>query len=96
MLTTLTMTAILAGAMLGLRFKIPVLLPATVVGSAAALGATMTQGGGLWFLVLALVLVISALQIGYLSGAFFRSVTAGTRDSKHSHATIVAVQRSAR
>ena len=95
MLTTLTMTAILAGAVLGLRFKILVLVPASVVGSAATLGATIAQGGGLWFLVLALVLVISALQIGYLSGAFIRSVTTGTHDSKDSHATIVAVQRSA-
>ena len=73
MLTTLTMTAITAGpavAVLGfLRFKILVLVPATS-GSAATLGAAIAQGGGLWFLVLALVLVISALQIGYLSRAF--------------------------
>jgi hypothetical protein len=96
MLTTLTMTAILAGAVLGLRFKILVLVPATVIGSAATLGASITQGNGLWFLLLALVLVISALQIGYLSGAFIRSVTAGTRDRKDPHGIIVAVQRSAR
>ena len=96
MLTTLTITAILAGAVLGLRFKILVLVPATVIGSAATLGATITQGNGLWFLLLTLVLVIFALQIGYLSGAFLRSVTVGARDSKDSHGIIAAVQRSAR
>ena len=53
-----------------LALEMLVLVPATVIGSAAALGATVTQGNGLWFLLLALVLVIFALQIGYLSGAF--------------------------
>ena len=96
MLTTLTTIAILVGALLGLRFKILALVPATLVGSAATLAASMTQGDGLWFLVLALVLVISALQIGYLSGAFIRSVTGGARDSKDSHGIAVAAQRPAR
>jgi hypothetical protein len=92
----LTMTAILTGAMLGLRFKVLILVPATVIGSAATLGAGMTHSNSLWSILLAIVLVISALQMGYLGGAVIRFVSAGARVRKDSPGIIAAVQRPAR
>ena len=92
MMTLLVMPAMLIGAMLGLRFKVLILVPAIVIGSAATLGAGMTHSNSLWSILLAMVLVISALQIGYLGGAVIRFVS-GARVHKDSPGIIAAVQR---
>jgi hypothetical protein len=76
-MTLLVMPAMVIGAMLGLRFKVLILVPATVIGSAATLGAGMTHSNSLWSILLAMVLVISALQMGYLGGAVIRFVSGG-------------------
>jgi hypothetical protein len=90
----LTAAALLTGAILGLRFKVLILLPATIIGSAATLGAGMAQSNTAWSVLLALALVISALQIGYFGGALIHF--AGTRDRKDTAGIAVAAQRTYR
>lgn len=55
------------GAMLGIRFKVTVLFPATIVVALVALitGANAPTGRT----VLAIFLAMSTLQVGYLGGA---------------------------
>jgi len=64
----LAITAVLIGAVLGMRFKILILLPATVIGSSATLGVGVAHSDGFWSILLAMVLAIAALQVGYLAG----------------------------
>jgi hypothetical protein len=75
MMTMLAMTAILIGAMLGLRFTAPILARALVIGPAAALVVSLAYGdNNLWSILLAMVLTITALQMGYLCGAATRYI----------------------
>ena len=89
----LAMTAMLIGAVLGLRFKVLILVPATIIGSAAALAVGMAYGKNVWSILLDMVLVIAALEMGYLGGTVIRFVIAGTRVRKHSSGTVAVAQR---
>jgi hypothetical protein len=96
MMTLLAMTAMLIGALLGLRFKVLILVPAIVIGSAATLGIGMAHSNSLWFTLLAMVLAITALQMGYLGGAIIRFVIAGARVRKDAPGIIAVAQRPTR
>jgi hypothetical protein len=89
MMIMLTMIAILIGAILGSRFKVFVLVPATVIGSAVTLGAGMAYSESLWSVLLAMVLTTAALQIGYLAAI----VIAGARVSKDLPGPVAVAQR---
>ena len=65
----LAMAAILLGAVLGLRFKVLILLPAAVVAVAIMAAADSIEHNSLSTTVVDLVLVLAGLQIGYLAGA---------------------------
>jgi hypothetical protein len=65
----LAMAAILLGAVLGLRFKVLILLPAAVVAIAIMVAADSIEHGSLWTIVVDVVLVLASLQMGYLAGA---------------------------
>jgi hypothetical protein len=88
--------AILAGAILGTRFKVFVLVPAIVVGSAASIGASLAEGDGPWAIVLAAFLTVIALQIGYLGGSALGFVVSARRARKNSAAFADATQRVSR
>jgi hypothetical protein len=96
MMTMLATTAILIGAVLGLRYKVLILVPATIFGSAATLGIGMAQMNSVWLVPLAMVLAITALQVGYLAGAVINFVIAGARARKGLHGTTAVAQRPAR
>ena len=66
----LAMAAILLGAVLGLRFKVLILLPAAVVAVAImAAAADSIEHSSLSTTVVDVVLVLAGLQMGYLAGA---------------------------
>lgn len=92
MTMALVVIATLIGAVLSARFNIFILVPAIAVGSAAALGIGMAQGNVLWPNLVAIVSVITALQLGYLGGALIRSTVASTRTPKVSP-TLAAAHR---
>lgn len=63
------MAALLLGAVLGLRFKVLILLPAAVVAVAIMIAADLIERIGLSVTVVDVVLVLAGLQMGYLAGA---------------------------
>ena len=65
----LAMAALLLGAVLGLRFKVLILLPAAVVAVAIMVTADSIEHSSLSMTVVDVVLVLASLQIGYLAGA---------------------------
>jgi hypothetical protein len=80
--------------MLGLRFKVVILVPMITIGSAATLAIGIADGNSLWSVLLAMVVVITALQMGYLSGTIIRFSIAGAR--VHKETSLIVTQRAAR
>jgi len=89
----LVMTALLTGALLGLRFKAFILVPAVVIGSATVLIVGIARSDSIWPTLLATVLAITALQVGYLSGAVVHFSIAKARGREDSARSIAAAQR---
>jgi hypothetical protein len=81
--------------MLGLRFKVLILAPAIVIGSVATLGIGTMHNSSLWSILLSMVLAITALQMGYLSGTVIRFLIAGAQIRETSPAIIAGSQRPA-
>ena len=68
----LTIVGLLCGIVLALRFNVFVLIPAVFIGALVALGSSMAVGATVGTMGLSVVLVITALQLGYLLGSFAR------------------------
>jgi hypothetical protein len=71
MMTALAIETMLIALVLGLRFNVLVLVPATVIGSAFAIAKGMAYSDNIWTILLVMASVMAALQIGYLAGAVF-------------------------
>jgi hypothetical protein len=67
----LTMISFLIGVVLGLRFKVLILIPA--IGLALAVVALNGTGDGTWQLVGTIVVVATSLQFGYVGGSISRA-----------------------
>jgi hypothetical protein len=65
---TLMIVGLAIGAVLGMRFNVFVLFPAMLVAVPVSVGIASVQGGGVWHTLLAIVLSITALQLGFLVG----------------------------
>jgi predicted Na+-dependent transporter len=73
---TLIILNLLAGLVLGQRFKVLVLVPAIVLALLVAIGAGIARGDGVWSTALMAGAVGMALQIGYLAGLFIGHIPA--------------------
>lgn len=89
-------TAMLVGALLGLRFKVLVLLPANLIGSVATLGFGISQSSSFWSALLVTALSITALQMGYVSGTAIRCAVLQPSKREGSSQGIAMAQRPAR
>jgi hypothetical protein len=72
---TLAMAAILLGAVLGLRFKVLILLPAAVVAVAIMVAAGSIEHSSFSAIAVDVVLTLAGLQMGYLAGAIAGGLT---------------------
>ena len=72
----LLVTIMLAGALLGLRFKVFVLVPAIIVCSAATFCDGTAHHDNLWSISLMTALAIAVLQLGYLGGTIISTKSA--------------------
>jgi hypothetical protein len=61
----LAITSALLGAVLGLRFKVWILVPAIIFGLVATAVVGLLRGDDVWSIALIMVLVATSLQIGY-------------------------------
>ena len=83
MLTFITfgLISLLAGMVLGQRFKVLAVVPAIAVSSLVAIGFGIAHSEGLGGMVLLAALAVASLQIGYLVGVAIRYSLAATRTS---------------
>lgn len=88
----LSLTCLLLGAVLGLRFKILALVPAIAIALPAAIAFAHTSS---FAHLLAALAVTTSLQIGYLCGLGMRHFTVVSRTPKV-HAASVEVSPSQR
>jgi hypothetical protein len=96
MLVMLTLIAILAGAVLGLYFRVLVLVPALAIGSITVLGIEMAYANTLWSIFAATALAATGLQMGYLGGTVIRAATTGAHSGKDAPESVAAGTRLAR
>jgi hypothetical protein len=64
----LSIVSVTAGALLARRFKIIVLVPATLVVALLAVGAGLAQTRGVWSILLMIAAASVGLQTGYFAG----------------------------
>jgi len=93
MMTTFTITAVIMGALLGLRFKVLILIPAIAVSSAAVVYAGLSYESSTWSILLVLVMTTAAMQVGYFAGAIIGNSLASFRKERDSSGIVEVVQR---
>ena len=71
MLLILTIVTILGGAVLGLRYKVFILLPAATFVLVFVIGVGVARGAGIWRIALDMMVATTALQLGYVGGSAF-------------------------
>jgi hypothetical protein len=81
-MTQLIVISLLAGMVLGQRFKVLVLAPAIAFAVLAAIGAGVARPDAIWAIVLAAVATTASLQIGYLAGIGIRHLRIAARASR--------------
>jgi hypothetical protein len=87
-MTTSIIVGLFVGILIGLRFKVFMVIPAMFMASLFAIAMT-AHGNGLWTVIGAATLSVIAVQIGYLCGTASHIVeeaamTAGTQAPAHS------------
>jgi hypothetical protein len=70
----LAVISVLAGIALGLRYKVVVLVPAVTLAMVCAMIIGVARADHFWSIVLAMVILGTALQFGYLVGIAIRAV----------------------
>jgi hypothetical protein len=62
-----------SGMVLGLRFKVLILIPASIIVATVTIAVGVTEGATAWSIVLMGLVVLTALEVGYLVGTAIRS-----------------------
>src|SRR5215470_19595925 len=75
----------LIGAVLGLRFKVMVLVPMFAISLIAIAGVNAALGTGLWMTLIEMVIAVTSTQVGYLGGAAIRLFLAAPRGAAAEH-----------
>ncbi|HWN51109.1 MAG TPA: hypothetical protein VNO18_15030 [Xanthobacteraceae bacterium] len=71
-MTGITIICVLTGAILGLRFKVLVLVPSIGLALVGAAIFATVQGDQIWLAAARLAVIATTIQIGYLAGLFIR------------------------
>jgi len=69
--------------MLGLRFKVLILVPVTGFAWAIVAVDGIARGDSVWQLAIAMVVVATSVQLGYLGGGVLRFVIGTARATSH-------------
>jgi hypothetical protein len=80
---SLAITYALIGAVLGLRFRVLVLVPTIAISLMVIALVALTFGSGIWMALIETVIAVTLVQVGYLCGAAIRLFLAGSRDTVH-------------
>jgi len=79
----LILLSVLVGAVLGLRFKVFVLVPVICGALAIAVVEGIARGDGPLRLVFAMITITASLQLGYILGIVIRFVISAARADNH-------------
>lgn len=86
----LVLTSGIVGTVLGLRYKVIVLLPAISVALVIVVIAAIAHGDGLWQMTLMMIGSVTCLQLGYVLGGVIAVVTDTLRAPDHSTASPIS------
>jgi hypothetical protein len=84
----LMVIGILVGTVLGLRFKVLVLVPVSCVALPIVVVDGIARGDELWRLALAVIVIATSLQLGYILGNVVRFVIGAARGPNHGRVTM--------
>jgi len=87
---SLAIIAALLGAVLGLRFKVMVLIPTIAVGVMLITIINIVLGAGAWIAVIEIAVAVMAVQVSYLAGAAIRLFLAAPREAAVEHTSTAA------
>jgi hypothetical protein len=90
-IVTCAVTAFLIGAILGLRFRVLVLIAPVIIGFVAILAVGIASGSGAGFILFAVFLGLTALQLGYVAGAVIGSFATRSH-ARENTAKIIAIE----
>jgi hypothetical protein len=68
-MVSLAIGCFLIGMLLGLRFRVLILVPTTMVGMPIVAGIALSSGSSVWWASIVALMAATLLQIGYLCGA---------------------------
>jgi hypothetical protein len=91
----LSIISLLVGALLGQRFKVMVLMPATAIVLVVAIGTGVTHAHTAWSIILMAAAAATSMQIGYLIGIGIHHVLAAALSSRSSPLTSPTASTSA-
>jgi hypothetical protein len=89
MMIAFAVMSVLVGAALGARFKVLVLLPGVLIGTALTIGMGIVQGDSPVAIMLAALLQVMVFQSGYFTGAVFSA----QGEYKNTPETVASPQR---
>jgi hypothetical protein len=89
-------TAFLIGAILGLRFKVFILIPVAIVSFAAIAGVGFAYGSSPGFILFVVLLGVTAVQFGYVVGAVLGSFVVTSRTQNDAPAITAVTPRLSR
>jgi hypothetical protein len=92
----LSMVSLLVGAVLGQRFKVMVLMPATAIVLILAVGTGVTHAQTAWSIVLMAAAAATSMQVGYLIGIGIRHALAAVWSNRSSPLTSTTASTPAR
>jgi hypothetical protein len=81
---TFLVGGILIGAVLSFRLNVIAVIPVTCVALMIVAASEAARGDSFWYIAGTMVLVATALQLGYLGGCAFLAVTGSRRASDRS------------
>ena len=90
---SLAILCALIGAVLGLRFKVMVLVPTIAISVVVIAVANFGFGTSPWMAVIETVVAVTLVQVGYLSGAAIRLFLASPRGAEVRHTSAATASR---
>jgi len=79
---------IVIGALLGLRFNVVILIPASFLALFVTATTGIARGDGLWSTAATMAVALAALQVGYVVGGAL-PIVAGVKASAHRASTSI-------
>ncbi len=82
MTRALAIISVVVGVVLGLRYKVLILVPAVMFAMLLAIIVGVARADSFWSIVLTTAVLGTAIQLGYLAGAVIRAAIASIRSGR--------------